>query len=409
MRRSLILAAFVLAACRETPGAPTLLEELPRPLSESEQRIVGATSDFAFPLLRTISATQPDENVFISPLSASMALGMTMNGAANETYEAMRTTLGFGSAEEAEINAGYRDLIALLRGLDRHTVFEIANSVWYRNTFTPRPEFLDVTRTWFGAEVAALDFASPQALTTINGWVKARTHGKIETIVNEIPPLTVMYLINAMYFNGTWRNQFDPARTQSAGFHEIDGETRQIPLMHQQAIHAYTETPDLQVVDLPYGNGAFRMTVLLPKAGLDVNAIVADLDRARWEGLLAGLQETELRLWLPKFKLEYERNMIPDLTALGMGIAFCDWPGPGFADFSRIALAELCISMVKQKTFVDVHERGTEAAAVTAVGVSETSMPAIPDVRIDRPFVFALRERLSGTILFVGKIVAVPE
>lgn len=178
--------AIVLLACSDAPGAPGVLEELPRPLSQSELRIVGATSDFAFPLLHEINAAQPAENVFISPLSASMALSMAMNGAAGETYEAMRSSLGFGTLEEAAINQGFRDLIALLRGLDRHTVFEIANSVWYRDDFPVHDTFLDALTTWFGAEAAALDFGDPSALETINGWVDARTHGRIDEILDEI-------------------------------------------------------------------------------------------------------------------------------------------------------------------------------------------------------------------------------
>ena len=407
MRQPLLLLATIsLGACNDPSGAPGLLEELPRALTESEQRIVAATSDFAFPLLREINATQPGENVFISPLSASMALGMSMNGAAGETYEAMRSSLGFGTLEEAEINRGFRDLITLLRGLDRHTVFEIANSAWYRDDFPVEETFLDATTTWFDAEVAALDFGSPSAVETINGWVDARTHGKIESIIDEIAPSNVMFLINAIYFNGTWRHQFDPDDTQQASFHALDGSIGQVPLMQQRLTVAYRDAPELQVVDLPYGNGAFRMTVLLPREGADVNEVVATLDRTRWEGLLAGIEEREIDLHLPKFTLEYEREMNDDLAALGMGQIFCDWPGPGVADFSRLSPVRVCVSLVKQKTFVDVHERGTEAAAVTAVVFDRVSAPAIPVMRVDRPFIFALRERLSGTILFVGKVAA---
>lgn len=405
--RHLLLAPLALVACTDSPSAPGLLEELPRPLTQSEARIVAATSDFAFPLLHEINATQPDENVFISPLSASMALGMTMNGAAGETYEAMRTAMGFGELEEAEINRGFRDLIALLRGLDRSTVFEIANSAWYRQDFTVRSSFLEAIGTWFDAEAAALDFEDPAAVDVINGWVDTRTHGRIEKIIDAIETSNVMFLINAIYFDGTWRHRFDPAATQPAPFHALDGSTTPVPLMHQRLTVAYGETPDLQVVDLPYGNGAFRMTVLLPREGEDVNELVASLDRAGWEALLADLPEREIDLHLPKFTLEYEREMNDDLAALGMGQIFCDWPGPGVADFSRVSAERVCVSLVKQKTFVDVHERGTEAAAVTVVVFDRTSAPATPVVRVDRPFVFALRERLSGTILFVGKVVTV--
>ena len=408
MRSRLLLLAIVVSACSDSPGAPALLEALPRPLSASELRIVGATSDFAFPLLKEINAAQPGDNVFISPLSASMALSMAMNGAADDTYEAMRTSLGFGTIDEAEINQGFRDLIGLLGGLDPTTVFEIANSAWYRDDFTVHGSFLDALTTWFDAEAAALDFDSPAALETINGWVDARTHGRIETILDEIEPTHVMFLINAIYFNGTWRNRFDPAQTIEAPFHALDGSTAQVPLMHQRLTVPYRATADLELVDLPYGNGAFRMTVVLPRDGRDVNEIVASLDRPSWEGLLAGAEEKQVELFLPKFTLEYEREMNDDLKALGMGIMFCSWGGPGAANFSRLSPEGVCVDFVKQKTFVDVHERGTEAAAVTVVAFERTSAPSMPVVRVDRPFIFALRERLSGTILFVGKVVALP-
>ncbi|MDQ3696772.1 MAG: serpin family protein [Gemmatimonadota bacterium] len=400
------LALAAAGACSSEPptGPPKALEALPRPLTSAEQQVAAAGNTFSFSLFRQINQAQRDSNVFISPLSASMALGMTMNGAAGATYDGMRTTIGFGGAAQPEINDGYKGLIALLRGLDSHTDFRIANSIWYRNTFPFEQSFLNAGERYFDAEIRPLDFADPASLTTINNWVDRSTNGKIEEIIESIEPLDVMFLINAIYFKANWRSPFDKSDTRDAPFYAADGSTQTARLMHQQKAVRYLETPELQAVDLLYGNTAFAMTVLLPKQGTDVNALVAGLTEEKWNAWTDQFREHEIALYLPKFTLEYERTMNDDLTALGMGIAFV----PRQADFTPMSPLgrELYISYVKQKTYVDVHEEGTEAAAVTAVGIRVVSMP--PTMRVDRPFVFAIRERFSGTILFVGKMVRMP-
>ena len=406
-RPLLALAAGLIAGCSDSPTSPTAkeIDELPRALTGAEQQISSAGNGFSFSLFRQINEAQPDSNVFISPLSASMALGMTMNGAAGTTYDAMRGTLGFAGATQSDINNGYKGLIALLRGLDSATDFRIANSIWYRNGFPFEPLFLSESRDYFDAEVTGLDFGDPASPTTINSWVDRSTNGKIDKILDEIDPDHVMFLINAIYFKGSWQQRFNKSETHNAPFHSIDGTVSQVPLMHKKDVLRYLETSEFQSVDLLYGNSAFAMTVLLPKAHMDVNALVASMSEAEWKEWTEQFRETEAELFLPKFKLEYERKMNDDLTALGMGIAFTT-----SADFTRMSPRgrELSISYVKQKTYVDVYEEGTEAAAVTVVGIEVTSLPSIPVMNVNRPFVFAIRERFSGTILFIGKIVELP-
>lgn len=403
----LTLVAGMISGCSDSPTSPTAkeIDALPRALTSAEQEISSAGNAFSFSLFRQINEAQRDANVFISPLSASMALGMTMNGAAGATYDAMRGTLGFGSAAQQDINSGYKGLIALLQGLDAATDFRIANSIWYRNGFPFEQLFLSESEDYFDAEVAGLDFGNPASLTTINDWVDRSTNGKIDKIIEEIDPRDVMFLINAIYFKGNWHQRFDRAATRDAPFHAAGGSSRSVPLMHQQTTLRYLATPEFQAVDLLYGNTAFAMTVLLPRTGMDVNGLVASMSETKWSEWTERFQEIEAELFLPKFKLEYERTMNDDLKALGMGIAF-----GGGADFTRMSPRgrELFISYVKQKTYVDVYEEGTEAAAVTVVGVRQVSMPSIPTIRVDRPFVFAIRERFSGTILFIGKIVELP-
>ena len=396
----------LLAGCASDPTAPATLAALPRPLTDAEEFVGGAGNSFSFDLFRQINLDQADSNVFISPLSASMALGMTLNGAAGTTADEMRRALGFGDTSQQSINEGYRGLIGLLRGLDSRTELRVANSIFYRRDFPFEQSFLQTGKTYFDAEIQGLDFNAPSSVKTINDWVSRSTNAKIPTILDAIDPLDVMFLINAVYFKGTWRSRFDPAETADATFHAIDGATEPMKLMHQKNTLRYRETADAQWVDLLYGNSAFAMTVVLPKPGKDVNEVVASLTESSWSQLTDGFTETEVDLYLPKIRLEYERKLNDDLKALGMEVAFRG----GEADFTAMSPLgrELYIAFVKQKTFVDIYEEGTEAAAVTVVGMRVTSAPVVPTMRVDRPFVFAIRERFSGTILFIGKIARMP-
>jgi serpin B len=396
-----------LAACASDPAAPSTLTALPRALTDREQLVASTGNTFSFDLLRQVNLDQAQSNVFISPLSASMALGMALNGAAGVTGDEMRHALGFGDAPQQSINEGYRGLIELLRGLDRRTELRVANAIFYRRDFPFEQPFLETGKSYFDASIQGLDFNAPASRGTINTWVSRATNAKIPTIVDQIDPNDVMFLINAVYFKGTWRSRFDPRATADAPFHAIGGASQPMKLMHRAAAFRYLETADFQAVDLPYGNSAFTMTVVLPKAGKDVNALVASLTEVSWSNVIGRLAEAEVDLYLPKLRLEYERKLNGDLQALGMRVAF----QPRVADFTRMSPLgrELFISYVKQKTFVDIYEEGTEAAAATVVGFAVTSAPVRSLMRIDRPFVFAIRERFSGTILFIGKIVAMPE
>jgi serpin B len=404
------LGTALAIACSGTteprPGEPTpVLEALPRALSAGEQKIIAANNDFSFALFRQLGAAESDSNVFVSPLSASMALGMAMNGASGTTFDEMRATLGFGTTSEPEIDQGYESLIALLRGLDPGVDFRIANSVWMRQGFPVAPSFLDATRTWFDAQATSLDFASPAAVKSINDWVSTATAGRIPTILDQIQSDEVMFLVNAIYFKGSWRAKFDPALTIDAPFHGIAGD-QPAKLMHREGMIRYLQTPAFSAVDLPYGNSAYSMSVVLPNAGQSVDAVLASLQADTWSASTAQLHEAEIDLYLPRLELTWGRMLIPDLQALGMRAAFDDRS----ADFSRISPAGpgLFITTVMQKTYVKVNEEGTEAAAVTNVGIGVTSAPVRIVFRVDRPYVFVIRERLSGTILFMGAIRRMP-
>lgn len=391
------------AATTEPRGgdAPPLLDALPRPLTAGEQTIVGAANDFSFSLFKAVNSS-PDSNVFTSPLSASFALGMTMNGAAGTTYDQMRSTLGFGTTSEADINAGYKGLVSMLRGLDPQVDLRIANSIWYDKSLSVNSTFVETSRNYFDAQVTALAFTDPASVNVINNWVSAATAQKIPKIVDALEQDLVMVLVNAIYFKGSWRERFDPAQTIDAPFHGVAGD-EPAKLMHRNGTMGFLGAKDYDAVDLPYGNSAFTMTVVLPHAGTSVEAVTSSLQSTAWSTAMGQLRVVDVDLYLPRFRMEWSRTLNDDLKSLGMRDAFVD----GGADLSRIGPSGLFISYVKQKSYVDVNEEGTEAAAVTATGISITSAPQTVMMRVDRPFLFVIRERLSGTILFMGKVVRI--
>jgi serpin B len=407
-RAACVCILSVLAGCGESTGpsaAPPLLSALPRPLTVAESTLAAASNRFAFGMLAQARAEAPSATVFLSPLSASMALGMTLNGAAGETFDQMRAALGFGSLSQAEINAGYKGLLELLGGLDRTSELLVANSIWAESGFPFLPAFMTAGRDWFDAEVRNVSFADPAALDAVNAWVREKTSNKIPTLLDQIDRSTVMTLLNAVYFKGTWRQGFAKADTRTASFNGTDG-SQPVPMMHQEEETLYAETAMYQAVDLLYGNGGFGMTIVLPRPGVALGEALGTDPAQEWAALHTRFSEQTVALSLPRFQLNYRRVLTPDLRSLGMVLAFDDHR----ADFSRMAAPpiQLFLSSVIQKTFVDVNEEGTEAAAATAVEVVQTSMPQTHTMDVNRPFLVAIRERFSGTLLFLGQVTAIP-
>ncbi len=397
----LVTLSLCFLSCKDFGTAPEKQEV--RQLTELEKRLVQTSNQFGFNLLRTVNQSEAGKDVFISPLSVSMALGMTLNGANGTTQEAIRTTLGFSEMTMEEINKTYYALMQLLRNLDPKVQFKIANSIWHRLDFSVEQEFVETNRRYFEAAVKGLNFSSPDASRTMNSWVEANTNGKIKTIVpNPIPSYIVMYLINAIYFKGTWTYQFDRTKTIDAPFFLPDGTTKPAKLMQLRTTLPYVETATYQAIELPYGDSLFNMIVVLPKRGESPETFANSLSQDSWNVLRTSLHAQLGRVFLPKFKLEFEKLLNDQLKAMGMEVAF----DADRADFTKIHRAGgLFISEVKHKTFVQVDEEGTEAAAVTSVEIGRTSTPPEFLMRVDRPFFFAITERHSGTLLFVGKIV----
>jgi serine protease inhibitor len=377
-----------------SPDNPTLRE-----LTSAEKTLVESDNRFGLKLFREMVAEQKDSNVFISPLSVSMALGMTYNGANGETQTAMQNALELSGLSIQEVNESYKSLIELLTGLDPKVRFDIANSIWYRHTWTFEQEFLDLCGQYFNALVTGLDFGSPDAAKTINTWVEQNTNGKIKEIVDDpIGEGYVMFLINAIYFKGNWTYQFDKELTQDDEFKLLDGTKKPCKMMVQEGDFQHFSNPAFQAIDLPYGNRKFSMTIFLPHTGADIDSIIEQFTPANWDLWINDFAEQTLTLMLPRFELECEYGLNQALQALGMGIAF-----EPRADFTKMFKpGGIWIDTVKHKTYVKVDEEGTEAAAVTSVGMENTSVN--PTVRVDRPFVFAIRENHSQTILFFGKV-----
>jgi serine protease inhibitor len=396
-----VICALILSCSRDFSTVEP--KAVDREFTAVEKTLVQSSNEFGFRLFRRVNMEADGENLFLSPLSVSMALGMTLNGAAGGTESDMRRTLGFGDMDRDAINTSYRSILDMLPGLDPKTLVEIANSIWYRLGFPVLPEFLDVSRSFFDAEVRGLDFSSPDAPGTINGWIEDRTHGKIARMIDDIDPATVMFLINAVYFKGVWKTEFDPKFTLDDVFTRPDGSAVPCRMMRQKTVLGYYETGAFQAADLAYGNGRYAMSVILPKAGQSIETLAASFDAAAWSAIRNGFSEREITLHFPKFKLEYEIELNDALSALGMAVAFQG----GLADFSRITGdRSLYIHLVKHKTFVEVDEKGTEAAAVTVVEIRETSAGPGDEIfmRVDRPFLVVIRERSSDALLFMGKI-----
>ena len=396
------LLAFILWQCSNPVSSPI---QINKNITASDKQLVQSSRLFGLKLFKQVNQSAGDTNIFISPISISTALGMVLNGANGKTYDEIKSTLELPGNTQEEINKSYKNLNNLLTQIDPKVIFESANSIWYRQDVSFEQSFLNINKTYFDAEVQALNFADPSAVNTINNWVSEKTKQKITGIIDRIPQDAVMYLINAIYFKGTWLYKFDSTATKDDNFYVTPGNPVICKMMDQKNKFDYYQSDNYQAIKLPYGNGDFEMLVILPSSGTDINSLINQMDDSYWNNLLAKMDSAEVNLWLPKFKIEYSITLNDALKALGMTSAFDSTT----ADFSNIRKGkDLFISRVLHKTYVKVDEEGTEAAGVTAVEFTRSSVsPGNNEVymKINRPFIFAIRENSSGAILFVGKVV----
>lgn len=395
------ITCLTFQSCQKSaPVAPK-----PLVLSKSQQDVLNASNQFGFNLFKDMASTVADDkNLFISPLSISFALTMTYNGAANQTAADMQKTLAYGDMSKETINQSCKDLMQAILSLDPKVAMEIANSIWYRNTFPITDTFLTLNHTYFDAEVNPANFDDPQTVSLINNWVSAKTHDKITSVIDQIPSEAVMYLINAIYFKGSWKYQFETKNTIKSPFSLVSGDTYQTDFMNQRGTFRYVKNDVLSAVELPYGSGGFSMVILLPNDGKTYKDVVTNLTTDTWSQWNNQMDSTEVLVQLPKFKFSYKTFLNQNLINLGMENAFT----PGVADFTGISrAAQLYISFVLHKSFVDVNEEGTEAAAVTVVGINATAYPGEPSYtvfNVNKPFIFAIKENTSNSILFMGLV-----
>jgi serine protease inhibitor len=400
----LIILTMTAGCSKDRPAEKRELVEVS--LTPHQKSLVLSNNAFGFDMFRTISKNEAaNKNIFISPLSISLALAMTYNGANGDTKTEMQNTLRFPDLPADEINGYFHSLSNTLLNLDPTVKLGIANSIWYRQGFTVLPEFVTVNQTYYNAEVEALDFNDPASVDKINHWVATKTNDKITRVIDGISGDLVMFLINAIYFKGQWTFEFKKEATADGPFHITPEMQSTVPFMKQEGTFNYISNDILQMVEMPYGQGNFSMIVLLPKEGHSVSSLAGGLTPEAWSDWMDHMEKTNVAISMPRFKFEYEKMLNEDLTTLGMGRAFSD-----LADFSRInGSGGLLISFVKHNSFVEVNEEGTEAAAVTVVGVSTTSAgpgPSFIPFVADRPFIFAIRETTTNTILFMGKVSA---
>lgn len=360
---------------------------------------------FGFDLFKKVVANSPKVSACVSPVSVGAVLAMLYNGADGETKKELSHALGVAKLSPDQLNDAGKNLNALLANVDPDKVtLDISNSLWVDAGVPLSPDFVQKNQATFDAKVSTLDFRSTDAPKTINDWVKDKTKGKIPSIVEKVPNDARLYVINAVYFKGLWSQPFKKENTHDGTFTLSDGTKETVPMMSQTQTFGYFSNGDVTGLTMPYGSGRLEMDVLVPSK--DVATVLKKLDAGTWADWMKNVNKRSVEVTLPKFTSEFQANLNDALKALGMSDAF----SPIKANFTQIeakggavpAGEKLYLSEVKHKTFVDVNEEGTEAAAVTSGEVRATAMMMPTRFMADRPFIYAVRDTQTGAILFLG-------
>ena len=396
----LIISTLTLFVSCETEP---IIKETPKIiLTKKSAEIIEADHAFGFELFREIYRVSEEENIMISPMSISYALGMTYNGAAGTTLDAFNDVLHFGGLTNQEVNESYKDLMDQLLNLSDEVEFALANSIWFKEGYPVLEEFIKTNEDYFNAAIREADFSDPKTVDLINGWIEEQTNDKIKDMLDQIPSDVVMYLINAIYFNANWKYEFPKEDTYEGVFKLENGSQTAVDYMVVEGDFHYTSNDDFAAVELPYSDSSFSMLVMLPQQGNSVSSLIESLDVSTWDSWFEHSQRLGVRVVLPKFKYEFKDLLNDPLKTLGLGVAFSD-----NADFSRIVPdRSLCISRVIHQTFIDVQEEGTEAAAATIVEMKELSSPGGTSITFhaDHPFLYLIKENSTGAIVFMGKV-----
>jgi len=374
---------------------------------DDEHKLASANTGFAFKLLKQLAKDQPAKNIFVSPFGVSTVLEMVGNGAGGQTKTEMQQVLGTTGLAQDSANAAVQRINQSLNKPDTNNILTIANAIWYQKGIPAKPSFVSCNQQFFGATVDALDFTNAHSVGVINSWASEKTHGKITHIADGMmSPPPDLFLANAVYFKGKWADPFDRGSTKDKAFHLRNGSQKQVPMMEKSRKFTYRRGAGYQAVRLPYEGWSLAMYVFLPDPGSSPEKLVGIMTGDKWESVTRpGFEDRDGTVVLPKFKLEYGVELEKPLKALGMNVAFNPF---GAADFSGISSQPLYISAVRQRSFVEVNEEGTEATAVTGISAPMSSAPGNPPppfkMVMDRPFLFLIEDEQTGTILFMGII-----
>ncbi len=401
----LALFAFISSCSNEydIDPEPSLLTPKEITLTSIATRAIQSSNEFGITLFTKV-AEEEDQNFMLSPLSASTALTMLLNGCDGDTYTQLQGALSYPAGMSiSEINEAYKSLVSQLLDADPKVKFALANAIFYKEGFNVKPPFLATMREDYKAAIDALNFAGPSALTTINKWANDNTNGKIPKVLDRIDPAAVMFLMNALYFNGDWTYQFDKSLTQDRPFYPDRGSSLNVKTMSSEAGTKIYYGSNFKAVEMPYGRTNFTMIVIVPEESL--REFYPSFTPQSWSQLTSEFdminEFKKFKVLMPKFKFTYEKILNDQLQSMGMVDAFI----PFQANLSGISDASIFVSFVKQNTFVDVDEEGTEAAAVTTIGIAYTSVNPQPrEFVIDKSFFFAIRERTTNTLLFTGQV-----
>ncbi|WP_084639799.1 serpin family protein [Geitlerinema sp. PCC 9228] len=378
-------------------------------------QLVDANNRLAWRLLSQLRHASPasGKNLFVSPTSITTALQMTWEGAQGKTQQAIAQTLALDNLPAETRRQAMADLANFLRHPAPSIQLDLANALWVApsegNASSLNPEFVKTVRKIYQAEVAELNFATPEAIATINNWVAQNTSDRIPTIARDLPENTIAFLANAIYFKGLWARPFDPENTQNRDFSLANGNTISHPFLAQNATFSYYENNLFQAISLPYGEPEkpqnFRLYIFLPQPNRSLSDFYQQVTPETWENWLQEFRPLPGSIALPKLQLEYETSLVETLSQMGMEIAF----DPVNANFNgmRTPPPNLFLNRVQHKTFLEIDEKGTEAAGATSVGVGTTSVAVDTfDMEVNRPFFLAICDHRSGLILFVGSIVS---
>lgn len=395
------LSIGMLTSCSEDePVAPNIKYNLGTvKLTAAQQAQVENSNEFAWKFFKEVSKGE-QEDVFVSPLSVTYALGMLANGAVGDTQKEILEGLEFRSGKVDDINSLCHQLMIESPKLDKSTKVSMANAVVANKNKPLQPDFKNVVEKQYQALVTNQDFSSPATLSFINQWASDHTQGMVPKILERINPDGVSYLLNALYFKGIWYRQFDKKRTQQESFTQADGKKLSVKMMHQKERFLAAENDNYQTVVLPYGNGSYEMVVLLPREGKDLSSLLQTMDAKKWKDNLKNTYSSEVDLKLPRFTSAYTRELNDVLKLLGMNAMF----DPSKANLTKMSAVSSFVSMVLQKAKIEVDEEGSKAAAVTVIETAPTAVaPSKPILfHANRPFMYAIVEHSTGTIFFMG-------